>query len=455
MSSKPRVLIQTKGSPPLDQAPTSIPRYQDMAWGSPHAQTNYPVSTSYADEDGRLSIVSQIFGTTTFIKSLTVTQVKDQPVQLLHHTAPVPITQAQVSFQSYHRDAPLVDAVTPHYKGGAQGRASDDTINPSVALSSPDISIVLPRAVGHPLEYPQDNENVSKSGEPPLAHHATTEPTTGPTSTALFAPLSNVSWPSSSNSVVPPLQGPYPSDHLDGGNILTPVEWAASPTWLTWQSYLPPNQQIEVASTPIVSHIPPYILPTPSQSNSSAHAANSHLSTSIPPFQSSPLPSSSEFCTHDGLSDIGSGNLPIPAGPAMVDYLLYGIMIDGFEANQARGPIRARRRTKMKRGPCASEPISTRRAGRSAKIQSRSRMRPSAVRPLSDRNVRTCCGWQNEDGRLCGEPVTYNNCAEHFAAVHEIKNMAADTEVLCRWCALGAEKKMNMVHQFCADAHKT
>ncbi|KAI6002664.1 hypothetical protein F5J12DRAFT_209309 [Pisolithus orientalis] len=117
-------------------------------------------------------------------------------------------------------------------------------------------------------------------------------------------------------------------------------------------------------------------------------------------------------------------------------------MINRVEASQASGRTRARHRTKMKGIPCVSETISTRRAGHSVKIQSRSRIKPSAVRPLTDRNVPTRCGWQNEDGRPCGAPVTYNNCAEHFAAVHEIKNIAAKVEVLCRWCALSTEKKV-------------
>ncbi|KAI6142181.1 hypothetical protein BKA82DRAFT_30542 [Pisolithus tinctorius] len=399
--------VAENGALPI--APTSVPGYQDMAWGSPHAQANYPVSTPYADEDERLSIV------------------KDQPVQLLHHTAPVPITQAQVSFQCYHRDAPLVNAVTPHYNGGAQGRASDDTINPSVTLSSPDISIVLPRAVGHPLEYPQDDENVSKFGEPPLAHHATTEPTMGPTSTALFAPLSNVSWPS---SVVPPLQGPYPSDYLDGGNIPTPVEWAASPAWFTRQPYLHPNQQIEIAPIPR------------SQSNSNAQVVKLHAPVSIPLFPNSPLLSPSEFCMHDRPSGVGGNILPIPTEPPVADYLPSGIMVDRAKAGQASGRTRAHHRVEREGSPCISEPTSTRRAGHSAKIQFRSQIKSSIVHPLADRNACTCCGWKNEDGRLCGAPVTYNNCAEHFATIHEIKNIAAKVEVLCRWCALSTEKKV-------------
>ncbi|KIO01793.1 hypothetical protein M404DRAFT_725718 [Pisolithus tinctorius Marx 270] len=409
-----------KVSPLLDQASTSLPGYQDVARSSHHVQANYPVSTSYVDEDGRLFI--------------------DQSDQLLHHPAPVPITQAHIPFQSYHHDAPFVNAVTPHYDGGAQDRASDNIIHPSIALSSPNASIVLPHAAGHPLEYPQDDENVSKFDEPPFTQHATTEPTTDPAFTTSFSRLSNVSWSVSPNSVVPPLQGPCLSDHLDGGNIPAPVEWMATPTWFARQPYLPPNQQIEIASTSVVPHTPPYTLPTPSQSNSSAHVANSHPSTLIPPFPHSPLPSSSEGGTYDGLSDIGNGNLPLPAGPPMVDYLAPGIIIDGFEGSQARGHIRTRHRTEMERNPRAHEPISTRRANHSAKIQSRGRKKPSAVRPPLDWNVRTCCGWQNEDGSLCGAPVTYENCAEHFATAHKIKKMAAKVKVLCRWCALSAEK---------------
>ncbi|KAI6142131.1 hypothetical protein BKA82DRAFT_1002912 [Pisolithus tinctorius] len=131
------------------------------------------------------------------------------------------------------------------------------------------------------------------------------------------------------------------------------------------------------------------------------------------------LPSPSELCVHDSPSGVGNDNIPIPTGLPVANYLPSGIMVDRTEASQASG-TRTHHRTKLEGSPCVSEPISTRR----------------------DRNVRTRCSWQNEDGRLCGVPVTHNNCAEHFAAVHEIKNIAAKVKVLCRWCALSTEKKV-------------
>ncbi|KAI6142139.1 hypothetical protein BKA82DRAFT_335529 [Pisolithus tinctorius] len=238
--------------PSLDQAPTSIPRYQDTARSSQHAQANYPVSTSYTNEDGRFSIVSQLSGTATFVESLTVTQINGQPVQLLHHTASVPITQAHIPSQSYHHDTLLVNTKTPHYGGDVWGCTSGDTAYSGIALSSPNTSIMLPNVVEYSLGSPWENGNVSKFGKSPFAHHATTGLSTGLASTVLFSPTSNVSWLASSKPIVPLLQGPYPSDHLDSEIITAPVELAASSTWSTRKPYLPSSQEIKVSHSPLM-----------------------------------------------------------------------------------------------------------------------------------------------------------------------------------------------------------
>ncbi|KAI5994224.1 hypothetical protein EDC04DRAFT_1241844 [Pisolithus marmoratus] len=112
-----------------------------------------------------------------------------------------------------------------------------------------------------------------------------------------------------------------------------------------------------------------------------------------------------------------------------------------LEAYWARDRTRACHQAKVGGRAGASEPIS-RRAGHLSKIRSRPPMRPTVVRQRRYPNVWMCCGWQNEGGGPCGARVTYNNCAEHFAAVHRIKNMAADVEVLCRWCPLSEEMKL-------------
>lgn len=409
-----------------------IPVPQDPgAQSSRFTHASYPVSTSltvHPEDDRRPSIIN------------------GQRVQLLHGV-PVPITQASLPFRSYYPDPPL-NTLTPHYNGVAQGRASDHVTYPCIALSSPNTGTMLPHTVGnqYPLGYPQDNRNVSTFGEPSFVHHTTTRPTVGSASPAhgyslprcgwadrygsrhhsTSSPSSNVSlWSAPPNPVVFPLQGRHLSDHLDRGNFPTSLEWTTSPAWSTSQPYLRPNEPTELSRSPVVQpthsvtfdrtcthlpHILPYTLPT----NSNAQMVDLHASPSVPPSPIPPLPSSGE---------------------------IYMRNLNQLNESQARGRIRAHHRTKMKGSPRACKSISIRRAGLS-ETQSRTLVRRSVARPLRYQNVQVCCGWQNEDGRQCGTPVTYNDCADHFSAVHGIIGMAADIKVLCRWCPSSVGKKI-------------
>ncbi|KAI6104458.1 hypothetical protein EV401DRAFT_666954 [Pisolithus croceorrhizus] len=54
-----RLLIQIQVSPLLNQASTSVPKYEDSPWGGRYTQANHPLSTPptiYANEDGGSSI---------------------------------------------------------------------------------------------------------------------------------------------------------------------------------------------------------------------------------------------------------------------------------------------------------------------------------------------------------------------------------------------------------------
>ncbi|KIK22092.1 hypothetical protein PISMIDRAFT_11818 [Pisolithus microcarpus 441] len=52
------------------------------------------------------------------------------------------------------------------------------------------------------------------------------------------------------------------------------------------------------------------------------------------------------------------------------------------------------------------------------------------------------CGWRVDEGRKCGIPINYDDCAGHFAAFHHIKDMAWNVEVICCWCPSKTRKKV-------------
>ncbi|KAI6038140.1 hypothetical protein EDC04DRAFT_2040259 [Pisolithus marmoratus] len=386
-------------------------------------------------------------------------QIKGQPVQLPHHAIPVPVTRANIAFHSDCLDISLVNAIMARDGWDTQDHASDQTEYTSIALSSPCASILLPYTAGYPLGYPQDNKIVSKIGEPLLSHHAIAGPTVGPSPTAIFdgytAPPSgwaddheradrndspSTSWSSSPDSIVPPLQGLHLSDYSDNDNIPMPPKLTANPARFTNQPYLSPYQETETTPTPIMTRALSYQLPIVPRSKPNEQVVTLHASTSVPPSSKPPLPSPRMVYPHNSSSNIGGGNLTILAGLLVGDHLHTKIANDSLHVNRPRGRARTHHRTMTEES--ASERISTSRAGCFANVESQTVMSPSAVRPLHDRNTQTPCGWQNEDGEPCCELVTYDNCAEHFAAVHGIKNMAGNAEVLCRWCALSAGKKI-------------
>ncbi|KAI5997473.1 hypothetical protein EDD15DRAFT_2245923 [Pisolithus albus] len=67
----------------------------------------------------------------------------------------------------------------------------------------------------------------------------------------------------------------------------------------------------------------------------------------------------------------------------------------------------------------------SRRAHRSATAQSRLSTQPRKSTP---------CGWRDDTGSECGEPVNCGNYKVHFATAHYIKNMAERVIIICRWC---------------------
>ncbi|KAI5992908.1 hypothetical protein EDD15DRAFT_2268301 [Pisolithus albus] len=52
------------------------------------------------------------------------------------------------------------------------------------------------------------------------------------------------------------------------------------------------------------------------------------------------------------------------------------------------------------------------------------------------------CGWKNDNGMACGDLVTSDNLANHFATLHGIKNMASSVKIDCRWCPPSLRKQV-------------
>ncbi|KAI6002640.1 hypothetical protein F5J12DRAFT_207943 [Pisolithus orientalis] len=63
------------------------------------------------------------------------------------------------------------------------------------------------------------------------------------------------------------------------------------------------------------------------------------------------------------------------------------------------------------------------------------------------------CGWRDNDGKICDMPVTYNNLVHHFAAVHDIKDMAFDAIIECRWCRPGNRMKRESILRHLREKH--
>ncbi|KAI6117344.1 hypothetical protein EDD16DRAFT_1588185 [Pisolithus croceorrhizus] len=283
------------------------------------------------------------------------------------------------------------------------------------------------------LGYPQVNGNASRFGGPPFIQDATAGSMASLASRAIpceyIAPGIS-SWLAFPNLGMAPNRGPCSSGYPDHESFRAPLEWTESSNRFTGQRYPPSNEPTEIASLPDMPYDPPLTLPTPSQLNLNSQAVNLHASASASQSPNPPLPSPREIYSRGCCSGTGNGNPPTPTSPPRVDHL-HIKLVDPRGVNRACGCAKARRRTTVEGSSAVNKSISTRRAGRFAELQSRTRVRPTAG-PLRDQN----------DGNPCGVLVTHHNCAAHFAEAHDIKDMAADVEVPCRWCPLSVEKKV-------------
>ncbi|KIK20602.1 hypothetical protein PISMIDRAFT_578421 [Pisolithus microcarpus 441] len=64
------------------------------------------------------------------------------------------------------------------------------------------------------------------------------------------------------------------------------------------------------------------------------------------------------------------------------------------------------------------------------------------------------CGWRDNDGKECGELLTYpGNLASHFADYHGIRNMASNVAIVCRWCPPGEIVKRESIVRHLREHH--
>ncbi|KAI6018841.1 hypothetical protein EDC04DRAFT_3144183 [Pisolithus marmoratus] len=61
---------------------------------------------------------------------------------------------------------------------------------------------------------------------------------------------------------------------------------------------------------------------------------------------------------------------------------------------------------------------------------------PAACKP-SNHTAPKHCGWRDNGDRVCDMLVTYDGLARHLAKIHNIKDIASDAKIECRWCFPG------------------
>ncbi|KAI6046914.1 hypothetical protein EDC04DRAFT_945570 [Pisolithus marmoratus] len=83
-----------------------------------------------------------------------------------------------------------------------------------------------------------------------------------------------------------------------------------------------------------------------------------------------------------------------------------------------------------------------RHAHRFARPQSRALTRPPKARSVCDGNMYILCEWRDDNDQKCGMRIEYGDCANHFAAIHNIKNITWNVILICRWCPPKEQKKV-------------
>ena len=64
----------------------------------------------------------------------------------------------------------------------------------------------------------------------------------------------------------------------------------------------------------------------------------------------------------------------------------------------------------------------------------------------------TLCGWVDEHGSVCGEPITYD-CVTHLATAHGISKTSPRTRLNCRWCSPPRHMKRDSMLRHVREIH--
>ncbi|KAI6046928.1 hypothetical protein EDC04DRAFT_946374 [Pisolithus marmoratus] len=368
-----------------------------------------------------------------------------------------------------------------------QGHTSDQLTNYNISFPSPyATSLQQYCAIGQPLTYPGDYRKISTFGD---LSHGPAGPTVGLGSVPPFHGYtsgqmidSSAVWSELSSSPLPSLQEPHLSDDVVSGNVSLSAEQIQ--TEMVTPTQFPSSFTMQLMKQTHFSTPFPYTCPVPSQSNSTPHPPPEHLGylpdhtmpAGLPDFHGFHAGNKVDLHTAGAIDNHTSHTLsdhPLPTfsnhGEQLFDnhvtYILgdhiAGITVVGVDDHRnadksqsnAEQVVCSHPRSSLPSNQFALSSRELRIAGGDisgpfhhvrhfSTLLSQTTTRLPKARSARNRNMYYQCGWRDDDGKICDMPIKYDDCANHFAATHDIKNMARNVEVVCRWCSSKAQKKV-------------
>ncbi|KAI6046919.1 hypothetical protein EDC04DRAFT_3136189 [Pisolithus marmoratus] len=352
---------------------------------------------------------------------------------------------------------------------GTQDHISDHVMNHNATPSSPYTTNLLQLyAIGQLSRYSQESGNLSTFEH---LYNGSTGPMMGLCSIPFH---DHVSGQIESNAIysplLPPFQNTHSLDYLTSENLplfperiqaetATPAQFLSSPTTQ------PINQ----------THLTPfaYACPTLSQPNSYSSADNYTprcLSVQIPnqvPCSQSQSPQErlgSPFPTFDNRTAHTLSNHPLSAlsdqgvhpssnhATYLPDDHTAGTTHDYGNSDKIEFNYEQVVNSRPRSSPPPIQPLPSPHElhshGHVSRIeggnqnQSRTLMRLPKARSVYDRNLYKPCGWRGDNGRKCGMLIKYDDCAGHFAAVHDIENITWNAQIFCQWCSSETQRKV-------------
>ncbi|KAI6105964.1 hypothetical protein EDD16DRAFT_224939 [Pisolithus croceorrhizus] len=370
-----------------------------------------------------------------------------------------------------------------------QGHTFDYITNHN-ATPPPSYSSTPPHyAVEQSPGYLQENGDVSKFGDPGNSF-------AGPATGLGFEPSphncasgqvigADPPWSQISSLFLPLLQDPPPSDDFNIGDTpLLPEEtqaeieqmrpWAPSP-----YTYPTPSSS-SCTSDGWISSYPSYLMPEQTLSSRSPQerlgyslSINSHSTrpADLPGFHGLDARSKVELHTSGTLNDYSVQTLGDHPSHILFNHAPYirgnntaGGGVDDYgnvddskfnteqvvpllpqlllPPNRLTLPRKFHSRTRMSRTEGGSLSANSHHTRHFATGQSKFPTGLAKARSACDLPASHFCGWRDDKGRKCGMPISYDNCAGHFAAFHQIRGMAWNVKVVCCWCPSEPRKEV-------------